>query len=41
MLFVNPVYLATFLLELRISAVLTRSLISMPFPIQARSVAIV
>ena len=37
MLFFNPVYLATFLFELRISALFTELRISIPFPIQARS----
>ena len=38
MLFLNPVSLATFLFELRISALSTELRISVPFPIQARSV---
>ena len=37
MLFLNPVYLATFLFELRISALFTELRISIPFPIQTRS----
>ena len=38
MLFLNPVYLATFLFELRISALFTELGILIPFPIQARSI---
>ena len=38
MLFLNPVYLATFLFEFRISALFTELRISIPFPIQAKSV---
>ena len=38
MLFLNPVYPVTFLFELRISALFTELRISIPFPIQARSV---
>ena len=38
MLFLNPVYLATFLFEFRISALFTELQLSIPFPIQAKSV---
>ena len=38
MLFLNPVYLGTFLFELRISALFTELRISIPFPVQPRPV---